>query len=122
VIDEARVNEISGDHSGLVDGGGKSSRAARSVEARYRAAGGADESVIKVLRVTVESSDHPGRVNAGGIAVNSDSPRPRCLTRSGATPTTALVIGSDGALYGATSSGGTGTACAGGCGTVFEVK
>ena len=39
----------------------------------------------------------------------------------GATPMAGLLVRPNGALYGTTSSGGSGTACAGGCGTVFAL-
>jgi uncharacterized repeat protein (TIGR03803 family) len=40
----------------------------------------------------------------------------------GAYPRSDLTIDSAGNLYGTTSDGGAGTACTGGCGTVFELK
>jgi len=39
----------------------------------------------------------------------------------GSHPYAALIQGSDGAFYGATESGGTGSSCAGGCGAVFKI-
>jgi len=39
----------------------------------------------------------------------------------GAAPTGSLVEGTDGNFYGITSSGGTGTNCTGGCGTIFKI-
>jgi len=39
----------------------------------------------------------------------------------GATPQAGLLLDSNGHLYGTTSAGGTGTACNGGCGTVYEI-
>jgi uncharacterized repeat protein (TIGR03803 family) len=40
----------------------------------------------------------------------------------GGTPLSDLTLDSAGNLYGTTSAGGTGSACQGGCGTVFELK
>jgi uncharacterized repeat protein (TIGR03803 family) len=40
----------------------------------------------------------------------------------GGQPVSDLTLDSAGNLYGTTSQGGTGTACSGGCGTVFELK
>jgi uncharacterized repeat protein (TIGR03803 family) len=40
----------------------------------------------------------------------------------GAVPMSDLTLDGAGNLYGTTAKGGTGTACAGGCGTVFELK
>jgi uncharacterized repeat protein (TIGR03803 family) len=39
----------------------------------------------------------------------------------GAAPRAGLIQANDGNLYGATSAGGTGTGCNGGCGTVFKI-
>lgn len=39
----------------------------------------------------------------------------------GETPQTGLVLGTDGNFYGTTYAGGSGTACTGGCGTVFKI-
>lgn len=39
----------------------------------------------------------------------------------GSTPYGGLVLDANGNLYGTASAGGTGTACAGGCGVVFEI-
>jgi len=42
-------------------------------------------------------------------------------TPDGASPQSGLISDSQGRLYGTTKAGGTGTACSGGCGTVYEI-
>ena len=43
------------------------------------------------------------------------------FTRTTGQPYSGLTLGTDGNFYGATFNGGTGTACIGGCGTVFKL-
>jgi uncharacterized repeat protein (TIGR03803 family) len=43
------------------------------------------------------------------------------FTSTTGQPFSGLTLGTNGNFYGATSNGGTGTACSGGCGTVFEL-
>jgi uncharacterized repeat protein (TIGR03803 family) len=43
------------------------------------------------------------------------------FTRATGQPSSGLTLGTNGNFYGATFNGGTGTACTGGCGTVFEL-
>jgi uncharacterized repeat protein (TIGR03803 family) len=43
------------------------------------------------------------------------------FTRTTGQPSSGLTLGTDGNFYGATFNGGTGTACIGGCGTVFKL-
>jgi len=42
-------------------------------------------------------------------------------TADGTEPAAGLVTDADGNLYGTTQWGGSGTGCAGGCGTVFKI-
>jgi uncharacterized repeat protein (TIGR03803 family) len=43
-------------------------------------------------------------------------------TKGGIAPNSSLLPGPEGSYYGTTSEGGTGTACGGGCGTVFRLN
>jgi|SRR5580658_9630445 uncharacterized repeat protein (TIGR03803 family) len=43
------------------------------------------------------------------------------FTSTTGRPSCGLALGTNGNFYGATFNGGTGTACIGGCGTVFEL-
>src|SRR5580658_2536916 len=43
------------------------------------------------------------------------------FTSATGQPSSGLTLGTNGNFYGATFNGGTGTACTGGCGTVFEL-
>jgi uncharacterized repeat protein (TIGR03803 family) len=41
--------------------------------------------------------------------------------RDGSSPYSSLIFDASGNLYGATAYGGSGVACSGGCGVVFEI-
>ena len=104
----------------------------------YRFFGGylGPDGEFPIGRLAMNDKEIVGATSQGGrnglgtvfrVQLSGAGPRERVLYTfangsNGSHPKAGVILGSNGAVYGTTYSGGGGTICSGGCGVVYEIK